>query len=209
VSVWAGGAEEKARQPWNLPLRARLAIALVAALIVAGKFYLRLPIHVPGHSGVIWMALLIAGVGIVGRPWAGTLIGLLSGALATFFLPGKEGLLVGVKYLVPGVMVDILLPLMGRRLDRYIVAIVIGAAAHASKLAASYLMGLAAGISQDYLALGIGLAATLHVGFGALGGALGAVVLKLLRTAGVSVDLASGTRRRVAGDGPPREEAPS
>jgi hypothetical protein len=178
------------RQPWNLPLRARLAIALVSALIIAGKFYLRMPIHLPGHSGVIWMALLVIGVGLVGRRGAGTLIGLLSGVLAMIFLPGKEGLLVGVKYFVPGLTVDVLLPLLGGRIDRYLTAIVIAAAAHSTKLAASYFLGLAAGISAEYLALGIGLAATLHLAFGAIGGALGAVVLRMLRRAGVPVGFA-------------------
>ncbi len=196
-------SKQPSKQPWNLPLRARLMIALIGALIIAGKFYLRMPIHVPGHSGVIWMALLVVGVGLVKRPWAGTLIGLVSGVLAMFFLPGKEGILVGVKYFVPGVTVDLLLPLFGGRLDNYLVAIVIAAAAHTAKLAADYFLGLAAGIPLDFLALGIGLAATLHVGFGALGGALGALVLKMLRRAGIAADLEGPT------GAPPPEEATS
>ena len=131
------------------------------------------------------MALLIVGVGSVGKPGAGTLIGLLTGILAMVLLPGREGLLVGVKYFVPGVIVDLLLPIMGGRLDRYPVAIVIGAAAHCGKLAASYLLGIALGIPHDYLVLGMGFSATLHVAFGALGGALGALVLKRLQKAGL------------------------
>jgi ABC-type thiamin/hydroxymethylpyrimidine transport system permease subunit len=173
------------KRPWNLPLRARVTIALIAALIIAAKFYLRMPIHVPGHSGVLWMALLVVGVGSIRRPGVGTLIGFITAVLATILLPGKEGLLVGVKYLVPGITFDLLLPLLGGRLDRYPTAIALGAAAHASKLVASYLVGLAAGISADYLALGLGPAATLHVVFGALGGALGALVLKRLNKSGV------------------------
>ncbi|MDZ4169655.1 MAG: cobalt ABC transporter permease [Coriobacteriia bacterium] len=181
------------RQPWGLPLRARVIVALVAALIIGAKFYLRMPIHVPGHSGVFWMALLLIGVGVVGRPGTGTLIGLISGLLAVIILPGREGIFVGVKYFVPGLIVDVLTPLLGGRLDRYPAAVIVAAAAHMGKLTASYLLGLALGVPGGYLAIGLGFAAVTHLGFGALGGVAAAFVLQRLSRAGMLPDATPST----------------
>lgn len=173
------------RSSWRMPLRAQMIIALVSALIVAAKFYLNLPIHVPGHSGIFWMALIVIGVGIVRRPGAGTLIGLVSGILATLFVPGRQGIFVGVKYLSAGFTVDVLTQLLGGRLDRYLVAILVAAAGNVAKLASAYLIGALAGVPGGFLALGLGLASSTHLAFGALGGWIGAVVLKRLRRAGI------------------------
>jgi hypothetical protein len=171
--------------PWGISLQGRVVIALVSALIIAAKFYLRMPLHVPGHSGVLWMALLIIGAGLVRRPGAGTLIGLLTAVLAVMFVPGREGIFVGVKYFVPGVIVDVLTPVLGGRLDRYPTAMAVGACAHVGKLTAAYLMGLALGVPSGFLALGLGFATTTHVAFGLLGGLLGAFVLIRLTRAGI------------------------
>jgi len=169
----------------GLSLRDRIVITLIAVLIIVAKFYLRMPLHTPGHTGFFWMALLVVGVGVVRRPGAGTLIGLLSGILATIFLPGQQGLLVGVKYFVPGVVADLMWTAFRGGFDRYAIAIVVGATANAAKLSASYLLGLLLGIPAGYLALGVGIAATTHVLFGALGGLIGAFVLQRLQRAGI------------------------
>jgi hypothetical protein len=168
-----------------LTLRDRLVIALVSTLIIVAKFYLRLPLHTPGHTGFFWMALLVVGVGVIRRPGAGTMIGLLTAILATIFLPGQQGVLVGVKYFVPGLVVDLLWFVFRGGFDRYAIAVVVGATANAAKLTASYLLGLLLGIPAGYLALGVGLAATTHVVFGALGGLIGAYVLRRLERAGI------------------------
>ena len=179
----SNGGAKPAR--WHVPIRAQIIIALVSALIVSAKFYFNMPLHVPGHSGIFWMALIIIGVGLVRQPGAGTLIGLVSGILAVMFVPGREGMLVGVKYFAAGLTVDVLTQLLGGRLDRYVVAIVVGAAANVAKLASSYIIGVLMGVPSGYLALGLGLAATTHLVFGALGGWVGAFVLKRLARIGI------------------------
>ena len=168
-----------------LTLRDRVVIALVSTLIIVAKFYLRLPLHTPGHTGFFWMALLIVGIGVIKRPGAGTLIGLLTGVLATIFLPSQQGILVFVKYFTPGVVADVLWMVFRGGFDRYAIAVVVGASANAAKLLASYLLGMLLGIPAGYLALGVGLAATTHVVFGALGGLIGAYILQRLERAGI------------------------
>ena len=171
---------------FGMPVRARVVISLVSALIVAGKLFLNLPLHIPGHSGFFWMALLAIGVGATGRLGAGTLIGLLTAILATVLLPGRQGPLTGVKYFVPGLVFDVLTPLLGGRLDRPVVGAIIAAAANLSKLLTAYVLGLIAGIPGGFLAMGLGFAATTHVVFGALGGWIGAFVLGKLEKAGLT-----------------------
>jgi len=173
---------------WGLSLRARIIIALVSAMIIGAKFYMRLPLHIPGHSGLFWMALIVVGVGLIRKPGAGTLIGLLTAVLATVLLPGRQGILVGAKYFIPGLLFDVLTPLLGGRLDRVLVAMVIAATANVAKLATAYVLGVVAGVPGGFLALGIGFAATTHLVFGALGGLLGSLVLKRLIRAGITVD---------------------
>jgi hypothetical protein len=70
---------------------------------------------------------------------------------------------------------------------------VAAATANVAKLMAAYLLGLALGIPAGYLALGVGVAATTHVVFGALGGFIGAFVLKRLANSGVVTIETSGS----------------
>jgi len=52
-----------------------ILLALFSALVVASKIVLRLPLKLPGHSGVFWMAILIVARGLVPKPGALSLVG--------------------------------------------------------------------------------------------------------------------------------------
>jgi len=161
--------------------RELVVLALLAALVAVSKAFLRLPLHVPGHTGITWMAILLIGRALVRRPWAGTLMGFVSGVLAVAIVGGHEGLLLWVKYVAPGVVMDIGARLSGERLDNPYVGIAVGAAANVAKLLSSLIVSLMLGIPAGYLVVGLGLATTTHVVFGALGGWLGTLVLRILR----------------------------
>lgn len=155
-------------------------LGLLAALVALSKALLRMPLHVPGHSGLTWMAILLVSRALVRRPGAGTLVGLVSGLLAVMIVGGREGLLVWVKYLAPGMIMDLGALLSGERLHHPLVGIIVGAAANVAKLTASLIISLLLGIPAGYIALGLGLAATTHLVFGAIGGWLGALVVRSL-----------------------------
>ncbi|KUK48083.1 MAG: hypothetical protein XD74_1380 [Actinobacteria bacterium 66_15] len=165
--------------------RELVLLALFAGLIALSKVVLRVPIHVPGHSGMTWMAILLVGRILVRKPWAGTLMGLVSGILAVAVVGGREGLLLWMKYLAPGMVMDLGAFLSGERLHSPVVAIITAAIANTAKLVTSLIVSLALGIPMGYLALGLGLAATTHIVFGGLGGWLGAITVKALRRAGL------------------------
>lgn len=158
-----------------------VVLALFAALIALSKAVLRVPIHVPGHTGITWMAILLVGRALVRRRWAGTMLGLVSGIIAVALVGGREGLLLWVKYLTPGMVMDLAAFLSAERLGNPIVGAIAGAVANTAKLVTSLIVSLALGIPTGYIALGLGLSATTHVVFGALGGWLGATVFALLQ----------------------------
>jgi len=156
-------------------------IALVGVMIVIGKTVLRMPISVPGHAGVLWIAALVIGRGVVRRPGSATLMALIGGLLVAMMQPSDSGMLFTVaKYVIPGAVLDGLVPLLGGRLDRVVPAVVAGAAAHASKVVVDLAQGLIAGVPTGVLAVDLTAGTALHIAFGALGGLLGALVLQSL-----------------------------
>jgi hypothetical protein len=156
-------------------------IALVAVLVVVAKIALRMPIKVSGHAGVLWIAALIVGRAAVRRPGAATLMALIGGTLVAILSPSDGGLVFTVaKYVVPGVILDVLAPLFGDRFDSVPIAIVSGAAAHAGKVAVDLVQGLAFGLRGPVLWAGFTADLLLHIGFGALGGLIAALLIRTL-----------------------------
>ena len=157
----------------------------MAGLVVVSKALLRIPIRVPGHSGAIWIALYVVGKGLVKKPYAGTMLGLTTGLLATIFVGGHEGLLLWLKYLAPGVVLDAVAPLIGHRFDDPILAAFAGALAHCAKLVTSLIVTLAMGLPAGFITAGLGVSAATHTVFGAIGGWLGSLVLLRLQRTGL------------------------
>lgn len=172
------GAEER-HGSW-LSTRELVLLALVAALVYLAKTFTRMPLHIPGHSGFAWIALLVVGRGLVRRNGAGTAIGVVAGLLVTVSGFGHESVFEWTKYAAAGLALDVTTWALGGDLRRYGVAMAAGVAAHLAKLVAMTLLSLAMGLPLSVVAVGLGLSATSHAGFGAIGGALGALVLRQL-----------------------------
>lgn len=185
-------AASDGRARW-LTTRDIVLISLVAALVILTKVVFKMPIHVPGHSGVIWMALYVIGRGLIRRPGAGTMIGLVSGILATFLNPGSSGLFTGVKYPAPGMVLDVVALLSREHLDQPLVGLIAGVLGNLAKLSAALVVALLLGLPAGFIAVGLGYSAMTHVVFGAIGGWLGGVVLARLQRHGL------GGARRTGG----------
>jgi len=190
-----------ARRTSGFALRELVLLALVAGLLVLSKGLFRISIHVPGHTGIFWMALLVIAKGIVRRNGAGTLVGLVSGMLAVMLVPGQEGIFTWVKYVAPGVALDVLGVLLPGGFSRPVQAAVLGALGNLAKLAAGYLLAVALGLPSGFIALGLGIAAVSHAAFGAAGGALGALMLQRLYRARPDLAPDGFMRRPAAPDG--------
>jgi hypothetical protein len=159
-------------------------LALFAGLIVVAKIALRLPMQLPGHSGIFWMAIVIVAAGVVPRFGAASLVGLTSGILAAFLGMGDFGALnTLLSYTLVGVGTDLALLLLRERESLFVdvLAAIIG---HLCKFVVKWLLGMLTGVPVGFIALGELRAIVSYIIFGALGGLLGWLTLKALRRAG-------------------------
>jgi len=167
-----------------------ILLALFSALVVVAKIALRLPLQLPGHSGLFWMAIVVVAAGVVPKRGAATLVGLTSGILAAFLGMGDFGALnTLLSYSMLGVGTDLALWLL-QDPEKMIPAVLAGAIGHLAKFLVKWLMGLLSGAPLGFVALGLAWSMVNYVLWGALGGLLGALTLKALRKAGFFAYLA-------------------
>jgi hypothetical protein len=165
-------------------------LALFAVLVVIAKVALRLPLQMPGHSGIFWMAILLVTSGVVRKPGATSLVGLTSGLLAAFLGMGDFGALnTLLSYTAIGVGVDLALLLL-RDAENLLVATLVGVIGHMGKFLVKSALAALSGAPLGFVALGQVRAVVGYVMFGALGGLLGALTLRALRRAGFFAYLA-------------------
>jgi len=161
-----------------------LLLAMLAALIVVANFALRFPIRMPGHSGVVWMALLVTAATVVPKRGAATTAGCISGVLAAFVGIGDRGALDTVlSYAAAGVGVDLGMTVLGRR-ARVASCVVAGALGNLLKLATKVMLEVWIGIPTGFVLLGRLYPAATYTLFGLAGGYLGFLVVGALRRAG-------------------------
>ena len=167
-----------------------LLLATIAALIVVGNVALRLPLKLPGHSGIVWMALLVITRRIVPKPGAALAAGLLSGAVALFFGVGdKGGLDTLLSYAAAGAGVDAVVTLTGTTAAAWASATA-GLAGNLAKLAVKIALDVWIGIPTGFVLIGRLYPAVTHTVFGLAGGYLGYLVVEALRRSGYFAYLA-------------------
>jgi hypothetical protein len=167
-----------------------ILLALFAALIVIAKIALKLPLQLPGHSGIFWMAILIVAARVVPLLGAASLVGLSSGLLAAFLGLGDFGPLDTVlSYTMAGVGVDLALLLLGSP-ENLLTATIAGMSGHLAKFLVKWGIGIVSGAPIGFVALGLARTLVSYIVFGALGGLLGGLTLIALRKAGFFAYLA-------------------
>jgi hypothetical protein len=168
-----------------------ILLALFAALVVVAKIALRLPLQLPGHSGIFWMAIVVVATGVVHKPGAASLVGLTSGLIAAFLGLGDFGALnTFLSYSAVGVGTDLALWLLGGNPENLVVATLAATLGHTAKFLVKWGLGVVTGAPVGFIALGLLRAVIGYVVFGALGGLLGALTLRALRRAGFFAYLA-------------------
>lgn len=161
-----------------------ILLALFAVLIVVAKIALRLPLQMPGHSGIFWMAIIVVAAGVVPKRGAASLVGLTSGIVAAFLGLGDFGAIdTFLSYTAVGIGTDLALLLL-RSPENLVVAALVGALGHTAKFLVKWAIAGLAGAPAGFVALGLARSLVGYVVFGALGGLLGALTLAALRRAG-------------------------
>jgi hypothetical protein len=167
-----------------------ILLALFSGLVVVAKISLRLPLQMPGHSGLFWMAIVIAAAGIVPKRGAASLVGLTSGILAAMLGLGDLGALnTFMSYALLGVGTDLTLLLVGNP-ENLVSAILAGTLGHLAKFLVKWGFATLTGAPAGFVALGLARSIAGYIIFGALGGVLGALTLQALRRAGFFAYLA-------------------
>jgi len=167
-----------------------ILLSILAALVVVAKIAFRLPLQLPGHSGIFWMAIIVVAAGIVPKFGAASLVGLTSGLLAAFLGLGDFGALnTLLSYTMTGVGADLALLLL-RNPENLVVAALAGMFGHMGKFLVKWAIGIVSGAPVGFVALGLARSLLGYVIFGALGGLLGGLTLVALRKAGFFAYLA-------------------
>jgi len=167
-----------------------LLLGVFAALVIAGNLALRLPIKVPGHSGIVWMALLVTARAVVPKPGSAAAAGVISGVLAAFAGLGDKGALdTFASYAAAGLAVDAAM-LAARQPAGALRCACAGALGNLAKLAVKMLLELWIGIPTGFVVMGRVYPVVTHVVCGVGGGYLGHLVLVALRRAGFFAYLA-------------------
>ncbi len=177
------------RQPY-LTTFELILLALFSSLVVVSKIVLHLPLRLPGHSGVFWMAILIIARGLVRKPGALSLVGLTSGLLAAFLGLGDQGPIdTFLSYLTSGVAVDLIAWFLGS-MDNGVAAGLTGIVGNVAKMLVKLAMAAVLQIPAGFVAAGLLVSFLSNTVAGGIGGVLGWLVLRALKRAGFFAYLA-------------------
>lgn len=166
---------------FKLGLTDVLRLTMFGTLIAVARDITRLPLHLPGHTSIYWMGILVLGKGLIPKFGAGMLMGMVSGVLAVLLGEGKEGVFIFFKYFMPGLLLDCLAPLFNYRLESPVVGAICGALASLAKMAVNFGIGLLLKLPLGFLAVGLGITSLSHVLFGGAGGVIAAILIKRLK----------------------------
>lgn len=166
---------------FKLGLADVLRLTMFGTLIAIANDILRMPLHLPGHTSIWWMGILVLGRGLIPKFGAGIIIGAVSGVLAGVLGLGGEGMLVFFKYFVPGLLLDFIAPVFINKLENPFVGIICGALTSLSKLAMNLALGVLLQLPMGFLAVGLGGTSLTHITFGAVGGLIASILIKRLK----------------------------
>ena len=149
--------------------RSALYLTGLGALGVILHASLRVPMHLPGHHGLEWMALLAFAVITVPRRWAATGAGIAAMAVAYLPVWGWHEPFAPLLYLASAVLFDLLYTILpGRRLQR-ISLVIAGALAFAAAGCISFFAGPHGASLHSAWDVWFGM----HLGFGLAGSLIG------------------------------------
>jgi hypothetical protein len=160
-------------------------LSICGGLIFVLKTAFKIPLRVPGHSGIFWVIPVIFAVAVVRKPGSGTYVGAISGLLTAFFGMDPLGWLDGITYFTLGAAVDIEGFIFRYRFDNPAIGFVVGVSSNLAKMMVNYAIQLALGVLPVFILLGIGITSVTHLVFGGLGGIIAAVIVARLIKAGI------------------------
>ena len=147
-------------------------IAIGLAGVVAHSA-VHLPIKLPGHHGLEWMALLLFARTLSTNPWAATIAATSAAGVSYLPLWGFNEASMGLSYLISGWLVDAMVRVV--RSEGATVRGLIAALAHVSKPLWKWAAAVGLGLHFGSVEKGVAFAVMCHLAFGMVGGTAGAI----------------------------------
>lgn len=161
-------------------VEALLLLGLGAGAVLLHAAF-RCPLHLPGHHGLEWMALLILARSASSYRWSASLSSLSASALSVLPLWGFGDPFTWLIYFLPGLVIDGSFHLGWRWRENLWFLAALGGLAHATKPLARVVISTISGWPYGSLLYGLAYPLGTHLLFGFLGGLLGAGLVMAAR----------------------------
>jgi hypothetical protein len=167
---------------WNkFSLREAIYLGFCAAFIVITRVMLILHLKIPGHAMFFTMFFLLLGRGSVPKTGAATMVGLIAGLLSALLGLGKEGPLVALKFLLPGVIVDLGGLMYPGLPSSYIACVIVGVVASVTRFVTFLAVELLVGMEKELILGHAVFSFALYVIFGGLGSLMVPPIIRRLK----------------------------
>jgi len=167
---------------WNkFTLREAIYLGFCAAFIVITRVMLLLHLKIPGHAMFFTMFFLLLGRGSVPKTGAATLVGLITGLLSALLGLGNEGPLVALKFLLPGVIVDLGGVIYPGLPSSYIACMIVGIVASVTRFVTFLAVELLIGMEKELILGHAVVSFILYVVFGGFGSLIVPPIIRRLK----------------------------
>lgn len=171
---------ENTKSVW-LSVAEYLALFGVGILAILLHARLRTPLNMPGHHGLEFMALLMAGRVVSKIKWASSISSLGIGFILLFPVFGFKDPFMGVNFMIPGLIIDIIYNLTRQFKWQLLVMALSAGIAYLSIPISRFIIHLISGFPYtSFLKFGYVIPMINHFLFGLAGGFLGAGVTQSL-----------------------------
>lgn len=164
----------------KLSLRDALFLGFCAVFTLCAKAALRLHLKIPGHSMFFTVFFLLIARGCVKYRLAATFSGLMAGIMAMILGMGKGGPLLLIKFVMPGLVVDLMAFFMPGLFQSVLLCMLTAGLAGATRFFSTFIIDYLVGMDMDVLLQHALIQSAGNILFGVAGGiAVPAVILKL------------------------------
>jgi len=176
----------KTRLKKSMPLlKDSLFLGFCAAFIIITRIALRLHLKIPGHSMFFLLFFLFIARGCVPWRFSATFTGFLSGIIAVILGIGKGGPLIMLKFVMPGVVIDICALFLPGLFESYFLCALVGFVAAGTKFLDTLIMDYLIGMDHSVILKHALIDASSAVVFGVIASLFVPPVIRKLKAFGV------------------------